>query len=84
MSQNRVAVLETGRSRFPTADQPVFKKFIRGRMFIPDDNCRHGSQSGSVVNEEDIFVRYDDVVREFVLRHHLGNDMRMEQVLGFR
>ena len=52
-------------------------------MFVPDGNCRHSSQSGSIINQKHIFVRNNNVVSEFVLRDHLGDKLSMNITLRF-
>ena len=58
--------------RFPTILNAVFEQIVGCRMLVPDGDRRHGSESGGVVNEENILVGDDYVVCVFVL----GDDLR--------
>jgi hypothetical protein len=64
---NCIAVFSIRRSRFPAVGEAAFEQFIGCRVLVPDGDRRHGSESGSVVNEKAIAIRNDHVVREFVL-----------------
>jgi len=77
-----VAILSIRRGRLPTVRDTAFEQFVGCRMFVPDGDRRHGSESGCVVNQKDIAIRNDDVVCEFILREHLSNRPRMH--VGFR
>ena len=78
MPFNYIAALTIGGSGFPAVRDPPFEQFVGCRMLVPDGDRRHGSQSRGVVNEEDIAIGNDHIVREFILRDHLGNDLGMD------
>ena len=50
---------------------------------VPNGNCRHGSESGGVVNEEYVLKRHNDVMSEFVLSDDFCNDLRVNISLRF-
>jgi hypothetical protein len=75
MSEHRVTVLEARRCRRPTAGKSILEKLIGCRMLVPNGNCRHGSQSGGIVNQKYAFVRNNYIVSELVLSYHFGDHM---------
>jgi hypothetical protein len=49
---------------------------------IPNGNCRHCSKSGRVVDQKNVSIRHDYVVRELILRYDFGDELRMYFILG--
>ena len=47
-------------------------------MIFPNGNCRHCSQSGSIVNQKHVFIRDDNVVCKLILGYYFGNDLWMD------
>lgn len=83
MPQDLIAVLQTRWSRFPSVRKSILQKLVSSRIFVPDGNCRHCTQSGGVVNEEDVFIRNNYIVRKFVLGDHFSYGLRMNNSLWF-
>ena len=52
-------------------------------MFVPNGNCRHGAESGRVINQKHISVRHDYVVGKLILRDNFGDVPWVHFVLGF-
>lgn len=72
-----VAVFQSGGRGLPTFGKSVLQKLVRARVLVPDGDRRHGTESSGVVNEEDVLVRDDYVVGEFVLGDDLRDRLRM-------
>jgi hypothetical protein len=53
-------------------------------MLVPDGDRRHGSESGSVVNEKYTAIRHDHIMRKLVLRDYFGDELRMHVIIWFR
>ena len=76
MSEDFIAILQRRRGRLPAVFEPDPQKLVRAGLNVEDGNCRDRAESGCIINQKQIFVRYDDVVREFILRHDLRHDLR--------
>lgn len=61
---------------------PIFEKFVRRRMFVPNGDRRYCPKSGGIVNEKDVSIRHDHVMRVLILGDHLGYNLRMNFVSG--
>jgi hypothetical protein len=61
----------------------MVEQIVRRRMDVPDGNCRHGPESGGVVNQENISIRNDHVVSELVLHYDVNHYLRMHFITRF-
>ena len=69
VAQDLVTALQTTWRRFPSAREPLLQKLIGRGFMIPDDDRRHGAESGGVVDEVPAaFERDQDVMSVLILR----------------
>jgi hypothetical protein len=68
MSQNNIAVSQTGRSRDPATRDAAFEQLVRARRMVDQGDRPDSAESGRVKHQK-YFRRYadDHVVREFIL-----------------
>jgi len=78
MSLDHVPIFPIRRRGFPAIGDSAFEQLVGCWMFVPDGDRRHGSESRGVVHEKDIAIGNDHIVREFILRDHLGNNFGMD------
>ncbi len=53
-------------------------------MLVPNGDRRHGTESGSVVNQKHVAIWNDDVVGVLVLGDNFGNGLRMHFAFRLR
>ena len=52
-------------------------------MLVPYGDRRNRTQSGRVINQKDVSIRNDHIMRELILSDHFCNDLWMYSIFRF-